>query len=211
MKDTELKEGMKFNYLTAITDSYIKNKRRYAIFKCDCGKEKEIRVSNVIDPHGTKSCGCMQRVLSAQSKHNYKHGLCYSRIYAIWRKMRQRCNNPNYSESKYYGGRGIKVCEEWDKSFDAFYDWALKNGYQDDLSIDRIDTNGNYEPSNCKWSTNIEQGNNKRNNVIITIDDQKMTLAQWCRCRNLPYSRVQARLYRGWSEKEALEFVPRYR
>ena len=161
MKDTEAKKGMKFNYLTMISDSYTKNRRRYAMFKCVCGKEKEIRVSCVVDM-GTKSCGCMKKHLMAENNNHFKHGLCHSRICQIWYKMRQRCQNPNYCEFYLYGGRGISVCDEWDKDFEVFYEWAMEHGYSDDLSIDRIDVNGNYEPSNCRWADMSTQRRNQR-------------------------------------------------
>ncbi len=97
------------------------------------------------------------------SKGNYKHGMRYTRLYNIWRSMRQRCNNPNNVNYKNYGGRGISVCSEWDISFTCFMEWALANGYQEHLTIDRINNDGNYEPSNCRWATYKEQSSNKRN------------------------------------------------
>lgn len=98
------------------------------------------------------------RILAAK----YRHGMCGTRIYNIWRDMRHRCNCQGMKNYPYYGGRGISVCEEWDNSFEAFYDWAMSNGYSDDLTIDRIDTDGNYEPSNCRWATKAVQSANRR-------------------------------------------------
>lgn len=93
--------------------------------------------------------------------------------------MKQRCCGYNAKSYKHYGGRGITVCEEWRNSFEAFYEWAMANGYSDSLTLDRIDVNGNYEPSNCRWATMKEQNNNKRNNRNITYKGETHTLAQW--------------------------------
>ena len=108
-------------------------------------------------------------------------------MYYIWRTMKQRCTNPNNYKYKNYGGRGIKVCDEWMADFKAFYDWAVTNGYREDLTIDRIDVDGNYEPSNCRWATYSEQANNRTTNRIITFNGEPMTMANFCRKHNLNY------------------------
>ena len=112
--------------------------------------------------------------------------------------MRQRCNNPNRSDYKRYGGRGIKICDEWN-DYNTFRDWVLSNGYSDNLSIDRIDVNGNYEPSNCRWVDGIIQANNVRNNRIITFENSTYTMAEFARKIGISYSALQHRLDRGWS------------
>lgn len=137
----------------------------------------------------------------------YKHHLCYCDIYNILTSMRARCNNKNDKSYKRYGGRGIKVCGEWDKDPKAFSDWAIANGYKKGLSIDRIDNNSNYEPSNCRWVNMVVQSNNRTNSKFITIKNETLTLAQWCKKLNLNYSMVYYRLSIGISPQEAL-FTP---
>lgn len=124
------------------------------------------------------------------------HGMRWTRLYNIWSLMHSRCENQNLGYYKRYGGRGISVCDEW-KQFKAFEEWALNNGYKDGLSIDRIDVNGNYEPRNCKWSTNLEQSRNKRNSLYITIDGESKTIGEWSEISGLSYKTIQRRLHTG--------------
>lgn len=133
---------------------------------CDCGKHKLVSLTHLQDGH-TKSCGCLQKETSRViGKNNTKHGMHGTRIYNIWRGMKSRCYYNHNKCYNIYGGRGIIVCDEWlDKNigFINFFEWSVRNGYDDSLTIDRIDTNGNYEPSNCRWITMLEQQSNKRN------------------------------------------------
>lgn len=121
-------------------------------------------------------------------------------LYCVWCEMKQRCLNPNNKKYEVYGKRGIKVCEEWKNSFHAFRFWAISHGYKKGLTIDRINTNGNYEPSNCRWVTQKVQQNNRRNNRVI---DGK-TLAQWADKSNLSYTAVRRRLNKGMPPEKAI-------
>ena len=137
----------------------------------------------------TKSCGCLHKQIN--SNIHKTHGKSNSRIYRIWSGMLKRCNNKNDKRYINYGGRGIKV--EF-KSFEEFYDWSINNGYKDNLTIDRIDNNGNYSKSNCRWTDNKTQTNNKRNNHYITLNNETKTLMQWCEFYKMDYYLVKNRI-----------------
>lgn len=126
---------------------------------CDCGCLVSVE-SGKLNNGNTKSCGCYARDMAVNATKS--HGMSDSKIYNVWKAMRKRCFNPKNKSFKYYGGRGITVCEEWNDSFQAFYDWALKNGYQEGLQIDRINNDGNYEPSNCRWVSAKENNSHRR-------------------------------------------------
>ena len=134
---------------------------RYYLYKCDCGNVKSIIQDNV-KRGATISCGCYHDNPPIPS--HLKHGLSHTRIDHIYKTIIARCYYPSNNRDSIYGGRGIVMCDEWKNDFIAFKNWAMKNGYSDNLSIDRIDVNGNYEPANCRWITMAEQQRNKRNN-----------------------------------------------
>lgn len=190
--------GQRFGRLTVIRESKERlNGGVTWLCRCDCGNEVIVR-SNSLRRGRTLSCGCYNHDVIT------KHGMGRTRLHGIWGNIRYRCENPTAINTADYGGRGIEVCEEWSNSFEAFRDWALANGYRDDLTIDRIDVNGNYEPSNCRWATLKEQGRNKRNNVLITYNGETHCMAEWAEITNQPRTRLQMRHRRGWSDEEIL-------
>lgn len=191
--------GQKFGRLTVIKEVKTNSKLRYWLCKCNCGNEKIVRQSSLRDGT-TKSCGCLTKELL--SKKSYKHGLTNSKLYWILHSMKQRCYNLNDSHSKYYGNKNIKICDEWldkENGIINFYNWAMANGYKEGLSIDRIDSNGNYCPENCRWVDGYAQHNNTSYNKYITYNNETHTIAEWCRKLNLDYHRTVCRLLNGWS------------
>lgn len=131
-----------------------------------------------------------------------------TRIYNIWRKMKDRCNNPKSSSYRYYGAKGVRVCEEW-STFEGFYAWVQTTDYDDTLTIDRINYFGNYEPSNCRWATIKEQNNNTSKNHLITIGRETHTLQGWSEATGLHRSTIWSRLQHGWDTEDAV-LMPKY-
>lgn len=196
--------GRKFGRLTVI--EYKGQKKDHIVLwlcKCECGNERIIPTSHLKNGH-TISCGCFQKEKAKQAKTT--HGLRKTRLYEIWNGVLQRCYNPNRAKYKNYGGRGITVCEEWRDDFKAFYDWAMSNGYRDDLTIDRIDNNGDYEPSNCRWVTVQEQAYNKSTSRFITYKGETKTIGEWAKIAGLKTTTLWVRLNKlNWSVEKAIE------
>lgn len=198
--------GQRFGRLTVISRA-ANTKRGNAgwLCKCDCGNEATTTGPHLISGH-TKSCGCYR--VDRSKETNRKHGLFVGsthkrpRIYGIWARMKQRCLDPNVSEYGRYGGRGIKVCNEW-MEFIPFRDWALANGYSDDLSIERIDNDGNYEPSNCKWIPQREQIKNSTSNKFITYNGQTKNIKEWATSLGIPYPALLHRIRKRWAIERA--------
>ena len=160
--------GQKFGKWTVIKRA--ENIGRYVgwLCRCECGTERVVQANNLKSGKST-SCGCIS--LEKMIKRSTKHSLRYSRLYKIFAGMKDRCFNQNYRYYKYYGGRGITICQAWLDDFMNFYNWAMSNGYDEnaprgECTIDRIDVNGNYEPSNCRWVDMNVQANNRRKNLI---------------------------------------------
>ena len=168
---------------------------------CECGTYKEVILSDLLKGK-IKSCGCYRRKIVTSK--NTKHGMSKTRIYSIWCDMHKRCENSKNKRFENYGARGIAVCKEWD-CFEPFYIWALDNGYSENLSIDRIDVNKGYSPSNCRWSTAIEQQNNTTRNKYIEFSGKMLTQAQWSRITGISQSVIKDRLTKlNWGIEKAL-------
>lgn len=186
--------GQKFGRLTVINRAE-NDKCGHArwLCKCECGNTKIILGSHL--RRGLiQSCGCLQREKIIENTKT--HGMTNTRIFHIWQNIKNRCYNINCDKYEYYGERGIIVCDEWKDNFVNFYTWAMSNGYTDELTIDRIDVNGNYEPNNCKWATQIEQARNKRNNVYITYNGETHTLPEWSEITKINKGTLYTRYYR---------------
>lgn len=199
--------GKRFGILTVIK-RVENNKWNETVWlcKCDCGKEKKLSYGKLV-LRKQQSCGCLHKPPDVT-----KHGLRNHKLYYLWSGMRQRCNNPNGEFYNYYGGRGIKVCDEWDNKKDGFinfYNWAIKNGYDINAkyrkcTLDRIDVDGNYCPENCRWVDSKQQSNNRRSNVILKYKGEEHNISEWCKKLNLTRSAVTHRLERGWSIEKTL-------
>ena len=163
--------------------------------KCDCANQK-IAIGSKLRFRLMKSCSCLkaeQRV----------HGAC--RLAHIWNNMKARCNNPKSTSYKNYGLRGISVCDEWENNYNKFEQWALNNGYSKELTLDRIDPDGNYCPNNCRWATQKEQQNNRRNTIHITYQNETHTIPEWSIITGISVSTLYDRYYRGWDEEKIVK------
>lgn len=216
--DLLLKEGDKIERLTIkkiFFQQLKKQKKRYAECLCECGNTTIVRLTD-IQNRRIKSCSCLKNELAKQRtiERNYKHGrsnMKVNRLYRIWANMRCRCSNSNIPLYHRYGGRGISVCEEW-QDYMTFEKWAFANGYKDSLSIDRIDNNGNYHPSNCRWATHKEQAANTEaanriNSHFVTAFGERKSIRDWVkddRCNINSVTTLGYRLGVGWPAERAI-------
>ena len=199
--------GQVFGHLTVLTREGSKvtsgtSARALWKVRCVCGTEMVLQGQSLRNANRPKmkSCGCRH------GKTIATHNMTKTRQWTIWRNMRSRCNNPSDKDWANYGGRGIKVCPEWDKSFEVF--WAdMSYGYSHNLTIERKDVNGNYPPANCQWATRREQGNNTRLNVIIQTPIGQMTIAQAARVYGLKPITIYKRKALGWPDAELIKPV----
>lgn len=200
---TEDLTGKRFNKLTVIgRDGAYKSGNVRWLCKCDCGGFTHT-TGYLLKSGKVMGCSCISS--ERMTKQNQKHGGFGTRLYEVWRQMHRRCYGKETKSYPLYGGRGITVCNEW-KEFDQFRDWALASGYSDDLTIDRIDVNGNYCPENCRWATDKEQSNNKRNNHLVEYNGEKHTVSEWADKYGVDQRTLYARLNnRDWDLKAALE------
>ena len=206
MRKTVDLTGQKFGKLTVCDRRWCENNKRNLWYcKCECGNTVMVPTS-ALSSGRTKSCGCLRKTV-ASAKHKL-HGMSTSRQYRIWNAMKERCQCTTNKQYKDYGERGIVVCDEWKDSFESFYDWAMSNGYADHLTLDRIDTNGNYCPDNCRWSTSKEQNSNKRNNHILTHNGKSQTIQQWSEETGIPFTTLLYRVTNDWPIESVLTVRP---
>lgn len=178
--------------------------------QCDCGNKK---IANGADLRSgrTRSCGCLEK--EVRVKIHTKHGLSKSRIWKVWNNVITRCYNEKNNQYKDYGGRGIRVCDEWlgEHGFENFANWAYSTGFMEDAkfgecTIERIDVNGDYSPLNCCWATQEEQANNKRNNIFLTYGGKTQTIAQWSRELGMNYRTLYSRIRKlHWTVERAFK------
>jgi hypothetical protein len=199
--------GQKFGRLTAIRFVEINSHRDAEwMFQCECGKEC-VTVADRVKRGQTRSCGCLKIEIAVSA--NTKHGCHGTRLYGIWSGMRRRCSNPNRKDWANYGGRGITVCDEWRNDFLLFYEWAMSNGYNDSLSIDRKNNSKGYCPENCKWTNKQQQNNNTRANRQITAFGETKNLQQWSDESGIGHSTILFRLKSGWTPEDAVSIAPK--
>lgn len=200
--------GKRFGYLTILKTFKGQYKRHYyAECKCDCGKFIIRRIDSLKRyVSENTSCGCV----SYKDNKRVTHNLSKCRLYRIYSGLKQRCYYKKHKDYKEYGGRGIKVCSEWLSDFMNFYNWAINNGYNENLTIDRINVNGNYEPDNCRWITEAEQHYNTRRNRTYTYNGETHCIEDWCKIYKIKRSCLYSRLvdYK-WDIEKALTTPPR--
>lgn len=196
--------GQRFGFLTVVSRGNSKHEISYWNCICDCGKETTVARPSLIQGR-TRSCGCYHDKACGERIGNIRrtHGMTNTRLYAIWESMRARCNNKNNKRYNRYGGRGIKICKEWN-TFECFMDWALSSGYQEGLSIERINFDGNYEPQNCKWIPKNEQAKNTSTNRRITINGETKNMSEWARNAGVCPQTISYRIKKGYPESEWL-------
>lgn len=204
--------GKKIGRLTVLSVSkpYIWHGKIFDYFmrcRCDCGKEVDVRRCRLTVHNPTNSCGCIQtEILIAR---NSRHSLSNTVLYSRYLKIKNRCYNPNCKSYKNYGGRGIRMCDEWFKSFETFYKWAINNGFRKELTIDRIDNDGDYSPGNCRWVTTKVQNYNKRSNRFYTYNGKTLSIIQWGHELGGGQNLVKDRIDKlGWDIERALSTPP---
>ena len=171
--------------------------------KCDCGRTTYKCLHDLKRGNAT-SCGCFKLERNVEAGKMTIHGFADSRLERIYTGMYRRCYNPKHHAYENYGGRGIGMCVDWLADRINFYEWAIENGYSDDLTLERRDVNGNYSPENCYWATHKTQANNTRSNIYITVDYCTFTAAQWGEILGTNGQRIIRRIRRGWTPEEAI-------
>lgn len=199
--------NQKFGRLTATKSiGSNKNKQRVWYCVCDCGNIKNVVAADLLSGN-TRSCGCLHD--EGASERFGKHHGAGTILYRTWKNMKQRCYKPNNKKYCNYGGKGVRICEQWLNDFGSFQEWSHQNGYKEGLTIERKDPNGNYEPANCKWIPFSEQHLNKSNAVKITIEGKEHYLKELAEQYNIPYVTLWQRYKNGW-DLNILFKPPRY-
>lgn len=203
MKQMRSLDGNKYGRLTVIK-TFRENGRTKVECICECGNTKVILADN-LKRGKIKSCGCYHD--EAAKDNNITHNLRYTRIYNIFMGMKHRCFNKNNRAYSRYGGKGVTICDEWLNNFKAFYDWSISHGYDDTLSIDRIDSNGNYEPNNCRWANRKTQSQNRTNIKTYTYNGETHYLSEWAAILNIKKATLANRIKQGWSIEKAFSTI----
>lgn len=193
--------GKKCGRLTVIRRCPINTKQNKPQWEClcECGNTVIVSASSLRSGN-TKSCGCYKRDIDRLV--NTTHGESKTKLYHIWSSIKDRCYNVHAKSYKDYGERGITMCDEWLNSYESFRDWAIEHGYEDGLSIERVDVNSNYCPANCTWIPLSKQCDNKRTTIYITIGDETKPLKKWCDTYDVKYSTALYRYHKGYSINE---------
>lgn len=189
-----------YGRLTVISYSHAKKFRSFWKCKCTCGTEVIVR-SDCLKDGNTQSCGCLPTEINTDRE--YKHGQARTKLYRVWASMKNRCNNPNDYNYKFYGGKGVTYCPKWE-DYMPFYKWAMENGYREGLTIDRIDNDGNYEPNNCRWVSQGEQLLNTSRTKLYTFNGKTQHLKFWAEELGIKEMTLFSRINTlGWSVEKA--------
>lgn len=186
--------GKKFERLTV--KKRVKNGKHGEarwLCNCQCGNTTIVKTYHLTSGK-IRSCGCIKKEIL--KKRENIHHKSNTKIYKIWASIKQRCTNSKHKNCKRYKERGIKICEQWKRSFVEFYNWAISSGYKEGLTIERINNNGNYEPSNCRWATRKEQANNTSRNHFVYFNGERHTISEWSKKLGIKYSVLENRLRR---------------
>ncbi len=189
-------------------------KKKGSVWKClcDCGKTVEV-LGTYLRRGDTKSCGCYHS--DSVRRMMLTHGKSKTRLYRVWAGIKNRCNNPNSSNYKYYGAQNITMCEEWEKSFEVFEKWALDSGYDESAkpqvcTLDRIDNESGYSPDNCRWTDHTHQCNNQKSNRLFEYNGVIHTMAEWAKIFKMNYSTLRARIRKGMNFEDAINKPTRH-
>lgn len=201
-------KGQRFGRLTVIeVAGRDKSKNVTWTCQCDCGAEVVVSGIN-LRVGDTKSCGCLHREKIKEQMST--HGYSKTRLYKVWAGIKSRCYNPNCDNYKYYGAKGITMCDDWKDNFESFRKWSFDNGYDEsagsqECTIDRIDNSMPYSPENCRWTDHVIQCNNQSKNKIFEYDGRALTMAEWAREFDIKYTTLRARIRRGIPFEEAIK------